>query len=72
MGESTDVITAQEAAEIMQCDPATIYRYAKDGLLENLTPRTPLRRQPAMRFRRADVEHLAAHPPARKPRQGRH
>lgn len=57
----TDLIYAGEAAHLLGVKPDTINKYVRRGLLtpaEKLTPRL-------WRYRRADVEALAANPPKR-------
>lgn len=49
-----ELLTASEIAEMARVDPATVLRWAKDGLLP-VAVRTPGGRR---RFRRSDVERI--------------
>lgn len=49
-----DLIKTRAAAEILDCHPKSVFRYARRGLLH------PIRRSPrALRWRKSEVERLA-------------
>ena len=62
-----DIMTLAEVAAYLALSESTIIRRYREGLLPVAFPHPHAKRPAHLTFRRADVEHLAAHPPARKP-----
>jgi excisionase family DNA binding protein len=64
-----ETMTVQQVAAALHVSVSTVHRFVSEGHLAPVGERAGVvRRQPAYRFRVSDVEHLKAHPPARKPR----
>lgn len=58
MKNQSEILTAQQAADLLKISRATFQRRVKAGDIKSIEPANPLLKRQVLKFRRSDVEAL--------------